>query len=140
MTARRVWPAQWPDRKAMLDGVMTAHDYYLRIAQCLGLAQLKSIVLREVALSPGQLYAIDPQEDQHLSVIPLARWDGQHDKVRHLVALYNLRSDRQRTWTLAETVCVLKAVARVVIHEEHQRRKVAVVERGQEKGEGQTDG
>lgn len=87
---------------------MTEHETkYEALAQAIGIAKLVPLVaIAARGHNPKQMMAYDP----HLNLIPLGRWDGRHSAVLELVR--NCPKLRKRGWSLCESVCVLKHVAK----------------------------
>lgn len=93
-------------RKAYFNGTLTHQEYYMGIAKEMGEEALRCVVL--TIASPEHLRAMSAL-DEHLNNIPLFKWDNRHASVTHIAHLAGYR-----VWTLSDTVCVLKAVAREV--------------------------
>lgn len=89
-----------------LRGAQAHFDKYEALAQRLGVAALSRIVpftesrIRAALSDPSR----DAVDRWSLNALPLKRWDDCHDAV---VSLFRWRT----TWSLCETVCVLKHVA-----------------------------
>jgi hypothetical protein len=83
------------------DGAQRHQDFYLWLADRLG------VTLRYVPASLDELRA---STDPHFNDIPLPRWDRMDPIIRGMAVSYGLRG-----WSLCETVCVLKAVARAAV-------------------------
>lgn len=119
-----VWIAPRVDRDDWTRTEYMAHaidhqTYYLSLARAIGYKGLSCMVLNIAPLD--QLIACVDD----LNRIPLARWDGYGDAVRAMVSEVNhSRNIMARSWcgqplpphticwSLSESVCVLKAVAR----------------------------
>ena len=56
---------------------------------------------------PVPIERIQQSTDEHLNDIPLAKWDACDPWVRRKAGAYGMRS-----WSLSDTVCVLKAYGR----------------------------
>jgi hypothetical protein len=82
-------------------GAQAHHAFYLWLADRLG------VTLRHV---PASLEELRASTDPHFNDIPLARWDRMDPIIRGHAISYGLRG-----WSLCETVCVLKAVARAAV-------------------------
>jgi hypothetical protein len=65
---------------------------------------------------PFTLEQIKASTDPHLNDLPLAKWDACDAWVRHQAASYGMKA-----WSLSDTVCVLKAVARRAAEKELTR-------------------
>ena len=90
-------------RKRYMDGELTHSQYYGEIADVLGRKKLESIVpCVSVSLLRDSLAA-----DEHLNNIPLQLWDRLDPMVRSMSARAGFPS-----WSLSDTVCVMKEVAR----------------------------
>ena len=111
------------NRDDYMNGAVDHHTYYLAVADAIGRDYLQRIVL---TIAPLEQIRAALESDANLNNIPLPKWDSMNvcvlqavrergkavmaiswsDKARH-----NLR-DGTVCWSLSETVCVLKAVAR----------------------------
>lgn len=92
---------------------------YESIAQQIGVVRLQAILTDgtyTVGFSKRTTYKAFPvphimadmlEQDEHLNNVSLARWDAQHDRVRGL-----LKGTGIKSWSLSDTVCVLKHVAK----------------------------
>lgn len=112
---------------------MTEHETkYEKLAQFIGVESLKSIV-HGFGIEPKR-WAELLAEDEHLNNVQLAKWDARDGQVRSLVAGAIGRARQQMggfepgfqgtfhvphnpsgfkfSWSLGETVCLLKHVAR----------------------------
>jgi len=102
--------------------------YYYSLARLIGLATLERYVL---AIAPIERLRREFGQDPHMNTIALAKWDGMHTGVRSLISEQNKSKrimDRSWCgqplqsgticWSLSESVCVLKAVARGMIERE----------------------
>lgn len=87
-------------RKLYMDGKITHHDYYMKIAGLIGVSK------RQL---PVDEKTIKASTDKHLNDIPLAIWDSRHQIIKSMANRAGLN-----TWSLSETVCVLKAVAQTI--------------------------
>ena len=106
------------NRKAYLAGEVDFNTYYLAVADAIGREPLVRIV-RQIA--PIEVLRVRLAADPHLNNIPLASWDRRDVEVRHLVsrngaAVMAVSWDGRLPpgticWSLADSVCVLKAVA-----------------------------
>lgn len=84
-------------RQRYMDKELTHHEYYLWLSDFIHLPE---------SLIPASAEEVARciQTDEHLNNIQLARWDRMHNTVRTYAAgLY---------WSLCDTVCCLKALAR----------------------------
>ncbi len=112
------------NRDDYMSGEISHQDYYMAIARAIDLPTLQACV-RHIA-SVDQLreaLATDP----HLNNIPLVQWDRQDPAVQALVArdatpVMAVSWSRRSTlapgtfcWSLSDTVCTLKAVARDLV-------------------------
>jgi hypothetical protein len=109
-----------------MDGRVHHQVFYLAVADAIGRPALESLV-RQIASVEEIREAL--HADPHLNNIPLPKWDGMDRAVRTLIAgqpskimaiswsakaASNLRPGTF-CWSLSETVCVLKAVARALV-------------------------
>jgi hypothetical protein len=78
------------------------YDKYEALAQRIGIVSLR---LR-MPVSPSQI-ARALETDQHLNNIPLGLWDARHPQVCALASMAGIKF-----WSLGESVCLLKHVAR----------------------------
>lgn len=87
---------------------MTEHETkYEALAQAIGIDKLVPLVaIAAKGHNPKQMMASDP----HLNLIPLRRWDAEHYDVLQLVR--KCPELRKHGWSLCESVCVLKHVAK----------------------------
>lgn len=127
--APRVERDDWT-RAEYLNHCCTHHAYYMGIAKRIGIGELESLV--RVIASPVQL--VQHINDPMLNRIPLAKWDALHPAVQSLVRMRNRATSIMALswngqvapgticWSMSESVCVLKAVARDMI--ERERAKV----------------
>jgi hypothetical protein len=110
------------NRKDYLDGKVDHHTYYSALADVIGRASLEKIVLQIASLEKLQrAYAVE----KNLNTITLARWDGMHHWVRKLVSANGpavmaiswngTLPAHSISWSLSESVCVLKTVARQML-------------------------
>lgn len=102
--------------------------YYLSLARLIGYEAIARLVLSYVANRERLArYAADP----HLNNIPLARWDALHGFILQMVSEQNRSKGIMARswcgqplqpgaicWSLSESVCVAKAVARHLIDNE----------------------
>jgi len=119
--APRVERDDWT-RTDYMNHRVSHETYYLSLARCIGLPELERLVLRVASRERlAQAFAHDP----HLNGIPLAKWDGLDFGVRELVRARNKAHGIMARswcgqplppgticWSLSESVCVTKAVAR----------------------------
>lgn len=109
------------NRDNYMDGTVDHQTFYLAVAEAIGRPALERIVLSVAPLDKLRSYIVDP----HLNNIRLSAWDAKHFAVRQLVATnaravmavsWSARAVQPETgtfcWSLCESVCVLKAVAR----------------------------
>lgn len=82
-------------RKRYMDGEITHTEHYLWLADSLGITE---------RLLPVSIETIRDSQDENLNDIPLQLWDARHGIVRGIA--------RGLAWSLSDTVCTLKAVAR----------------------------
>lgn len=84
-------------RSLYMDNKISHREYYLWLADFIG-ATIKMVPFtdKEIAAS----------KDKHLNDLPLRIWDNQDYVIRQLA--YN----KGLAWSLSDTVCVLKALAR----------------------------
>jgi hypothetical protein len=85
-------------RKQYLANEITFAEFYLWLADSIGIIR---------ANLPVGIDRIAASTDEHLNDIPLMLWDRQDPIVRRLAVQRGMRS-----WSLSDTVCVLKAFAR----------------------------
>lgn len=88
---------QAAQRSRYLNHEITFDEYYLWLAEFIGVTAL---------MVPVSIERIRESTDPHLNDITLATWDRQDYVVRGLAGRRGL------AWSLSDTVCVLKAVAR----------------------------
>lgn len=88
------------ERERYMAGKITHTEFYEWLATAIGVTQ---------ANLPVDITVIRASQDPHLNDIPLHLWDRQDPIVRHKAASAGMRS-----WSLCDTVCVLKAYARKV--------------------------
>lgn len=112
-------------RNDYMSGKVDHHTYYLAVADAMGRERVARIV-RYIA-TPEQIRGA-LETDQHLNNIPLRKWDACHASVLQLVrengpAVMAISWSGQPLkphtvcWSLSESVCVLKAVAREMAKE-----------------------
>ena len=119
--APRVERDDWT-RSDYMNSRIDHHTYYLGIARLIGLPELERYVLQ--ITNREQLMRVYPD----LNLIHLSKWDGLDFAVKELVRARNReRGIMARTWngtalqpgticwSLSETVCVTKAVARDMV-------------------------
>ncbi len=85
-------------RAQYLSGAVSHEEYYLWLADSLGIGAW--------AL-PVSIETLRKSTDPHFNDITLWTWDKQHETVRRAAGAGGARS-----WSLSDTVCVLKAIAR----------------------------
>lgn len=83
------------ERARYMDREITHAEYYEWLADAIGVT---------TANLPVSLDRIRASTDEYLNDIPLHRWDAMDFTVRHYA--------RGLAWSLSDTVCMLKAVAR----------------------------
>lgn len=108
-------------RTDYMDGRVTHDEYYNALADLIGRDALARLVL---SVFTREQLARGMGEDQHMNGLPLRKWDALDPSVRALVAR-NGRAIMAMTWpghtingicwSLSETVCVTKAVARRIV-------------------------
>lgn len=86
------------NRKLYMDGKMTHDDFYCWLADRLG------VTIADLNVTTDKLLA---SKDEHFNDISLTLWDRNDSYIR-------LRAQREgkRSWSLSDSVCVAKAVAR----------------------------
>jgi len=89
-------------RKLYMVGKITHQAYYLWLAEFIGAGERYLPVPKERILQ---------STDEHFNDIPLRLWDLQDSLVRPLAY------SKKLAWSLSDTVCVLKAIARKVKEE-----------------------
>lgn len=92
------------------EGIREHFDKYELIARALGIEKLKVLV---PATREEIVEAL--KTDYNLNNIPLGKWDAQHARVLYLVRTCKnemFRANHARFWSLGDTVCVLKHVAK----------------------------
>jgi hypothetical protein len=96
------WTApEWHPRQ------ITQQEYYMRIAREIDLTALARVVLGFAPMGRLNLHKTD------LNGIPLREWDARHYAVTQLAHAHGWR-----VWTLSDSVCVLKTVARWLVFDE----------------------
>lgn len=85
-------------RKEYLDHKLGHDDFYLWLADSIGVTE---------KMLPVPVARVRQSNDQHLNDIPLNLWDRRDPLVRH-----NAFQAGMKSWSLSDSVCVLKAVAR----------------------------
>lgn len=101
------------DKAARADyfaGTMTHQAYYMRIAESIGLRGLVAVV-EGIEPDRAKLRAY-LEGDRHLNNIPLDTWDRRHGTVTRMA---HRCATPWRVWTLSDSVCILKAVARHMV-------------------------
>lgn len=99
-TDKSIAEQQIEQRKRYMDHEITFAEYYEWLADTIGVT---------ARMLPVDIDRIRASQDEHLNDIPLALWDQQDYIVRPLAARHRI------PWSLSDTVCVLKAVARRAI-------------------------
>jgi hypothetical protein len=85
-------------RRAYLTGKITHSQFYLWLADAIDLG---------VGAVPFTIERIRRSNDEYLNDLPLHIWDRQDPIVRRKAARSGIKA-----WSLSDTVCVLKAIAR----------------------------
>lgn len=124
--APRVERDDWT-RDDYMHGRIDHETYYLSLARLIGFDDLARIVLS--ATSKDKIIKAIASE-RHLNAIPLAMWDALDRPIRMLVQARNReRGIMARSWcgqpltpgticwSMSESVCVAKAVARAIVEE-----------------------
>ncbi len=95
-------------RKNYMDGLITHDEYYCGLADVIGRRAIERLIPAAVDEVRTAL-----KTDPHLNNIPLCKWDREDPFVRAM-AYGNLIEPitGSRGWSLSDTVCVLKAVAK----------------------------
>lgn len=88
-------------RQAYLNGEISHSDYYLWLSDFLEIPG---------SLIPFRRDELFASTDPHMNDLSLIRWDSQHAYVSRYAY------SKIRVWSLSETVCVLKAMARQMIN------------------------
>lgn len=112
-------------RKQRLANECTHDEYW---------AQLVKPCITDTVLRRFGISRLEDSTDPHMNDIPLHQWDALHETTRSLVAsntggiLDTLRAidesqaklalERQFTWSLSDSVCVLKRAAKMFIKQE----------------------
>jgi len=84
-------------RRRYMGHEITHHEYYIWLAEFIGATKAQLPVSQE---------RIDESTDPHLNDIPLHLWDYRDYIIRPMAYQKGL------SWSLSDTVCVLKALAR----------------------------
>jgi hypothetical protein len=91
--------AQIKEKRAdYLAGKISHHDYYLWLGKLIGVSAYHLPV-------KATEQAVKACKDDHLNCIQLQYWDAQHSLVHGLIR------GKVLSWSLSDTVCVLKALA-----------------------------
>lgn len=117
------------NRDDYMDGKVDHQTYYCAVADAIGRNALESIVR---SITYGEDIVRCLERDKHLNNIPLRRWDARDQQVRDLVSL-NAKAVMDVSWngpikpgtfcwSLSDTVCTLKAVARRMAEESIEAR------------------
>lgn len=85
-----------------VEGARLHHEYYTWLADFVGAT---------VADLPVSLDRLRESTDRHFNDIPLKLWDERHGAMRYLAK----RAGVEAGWSLMETTCALKALARRAI-------------------------
>lgn len=88
---------QEKQRSRYLNGELTHKEYYTWLADFIGATK---------AMLPVSQERINRSTDPHLNDIPLSQWDSQDRIIRPLAYHKGL------AWSLSDTVCVLKTLAK----------------------------
>jgi len=88
-------------RQLYLNGELTHKNYYLWLSEFLEI--------------PGSMIPFRRDElllstDSHMNDLSLSKWDAQHNGISRIAY------SKIRVWSLSETVCCLKAMARHLIN------------------------
>jgi hypothetical protein len=118
------------NRDDYMDGKIDHETYYCFLGDAIGRKALESLVLHVAPLD--KLIACF-SGDRNLNNIPLQKWDAMHEFVRrmvshqHMAISWSARAQAaggqsaiqlgQICWSLSESVCVLKAIARRMVEE-----------------------
>lgn len=110
-------------RADYMDRRVSHETYYLSLARCIGLKAIASVVLSRIGDRDKLASAL--QQDGAFNGISLARWDSLDPTIRGYVSERNRSNGIMARswcgqplpphticWSLSETVCVTKAVAR----------------------------
>jgi hypothetical protein len=108
-------------RKQYLAHEISHSEFYLWLAGEIGVNS---------RMIPVDAEHLAKSTDEHLNDIPLALWDRQDPIIRSMAGRHGMRA-----WSLSDTVCVLKAVAK----KERARLLSAQSAEYQPSGPGQTD-
>lgn len=112
-------------RQDYMNHRVSHHDYYLAVADAIG----RNVIERLVhCIADRDRLRREVERDKHLNGIPLARWDGMHEAVvlavqqrgSEVMAVSwsgQLLTPKTIYWSMSESVCVLKAVAREIAKE-----------------------
>ena len=94
-------------RQEYMDHKITHQEYYEWFGKEIGFKpSMLRIPLDEVRNS----------QDPHLNDIPLTLWDNHNDQVRHLIGFYA----GGISWSLGDTVCLTKVMARKFLGESNE--------------------
>ena len=85
------------ERKKYMNHELTHQEYYMWLAGFIGATKAHLPVSQE---------RVDASTDEHLNDIPLKLWDNQDYLIRRMA------SNKGLAWSLCDTVCVLKSLAR----------------------------
>ena len=85
------------ERARYMAGEIDHQTYYLWLSDLIGL---------NYGHIPVDNDSVKASKDQHLNDIPLRRWDSGHFAVQHAAYRAGL------PWSMSDTVCCLKAMAR----------------------------
>lgn len=111
------------NRRDYMDRKVTHSEYYGALADAIGREAIARMVLPLIDGLTAEHLTIDP----HLNRIPLRRWDMLHGSISAMVARDAARimaiswdgaplaSPRHYVWSLADSGCVAKEVARAIL-------------------------
>jgi hypothetical protein len=105
-------------RAAYLRGDITFHDYYGALVELLGENSLRNLLPTRKSSerrTPSEWHALI-ETDAHLNNVPLHHWDAADFVVRMLANRAGVDAcmaiTGSRSWSLSDSVCVLKETAR----------------------------
>ena len=106
-----------PDRRDYMEDRLTHAQYYEAWSEWIGHRAVERLVLH-VAVMERLRASTDP----HLNDIPLVLWDQKHRLMQQLVREAMKREGIKKwSWSLGDTVCVLKAEAQRMLRERDRR-------------------
>lgn len=86
----------------------THFDKYDKLAKLIGIKLIQS----HIPFSSKQIQNALQNGDKYLNTLPLHVWDKMHESISFYGASALKRNGKPPVWSLCETVCVLKHVAR----------------------------